>query len=85
MLTTMDIAVKKKELTADITGATAIVRKHMTDTPPRRIAKIEVELTLPLPVEHPDRETLEWVALNCPVALSLHPDVEKAVTFLYNS
>jgi len=85
MLTTMDIAVKKKELSADITGATALVRKYMTDAPPRRIAKIEVEITLPLPAEHPDRETLEWVALNCPVALSLHPDVEKAVTFLYNS
>jgi hypothetical protein len=34
-----------------------------------------------LPGTLPCRVTLEQAALNCPVALSLHSDVEKVVTF----
>jgi len=83
MITTMAIVAQKKSLQADLTGITARVRKHMTAEPPRRIAKIEVEVAIPLPDSHPDREVLEETALNCPVYLSLHPDVEKAVTFVW--
>jgi hypothetical protein len=53
----------------------------MTTEPPRRIAKIQVMVRIPLPPVHPDRPALEQSALTCPVYLSLHPDVEKAVTF----
>lgn len=81
MLTTMAIAVLKKPLQADLAGAKAVVRKHMTAQPPRRIAKIEVELTLPAAVSSRERAILEDTAWNCPVALSLGPEVEKAVTF----
>ena len=81
MLTTMAIVVIKKSLGADLTGAKAIVRKHMTSKPPRRIAKVEVQLELPVAEAHAARSVLEDAALNCPVALSLHPEVEKAVTF----
>lgn len=81
MLTTMAIAVIKKSLTAELAGSKAIVRKHMTAEMPRKIAKIEVELEIPLAEGHPDRTVLEQAAWNCPVALSLHPEVEKAVTF----
>lgn len=81
MLTTMAIGARKKGLSIDIAGAGARVVKHMTATPPRRIAKIEVELDIPAPSDHPDRAQLEKFALECPVALSLHPDVEKAVSF----
>lgn len=81
MLTTMAIGAKKNGLAIDLSGAGARVVKHMTPAPPRRIAKIEVELDLPAPPNHPDRARLEEFALQCPVALSLHPDVEKAVTF----
>jgi len=81
MLTTMAIVVQKKSLRVDLGGLSARVRKHMTAEPPRRIAKIEVAVEMPLPASHPDRATLEHAALNCPVSLSLHPEVEKAVTF----
>ncbi|MFZ4683554.1 MAG: OsmC family protein [Terrimicrobiaceae bacterium] len=83
MLTTMAIVVQKKSLQAVLDGASAKVRKHMTAEPPRRIAKIEVEVTIPLPESHPDREVLEHAARNCPVSLSLHPEVEQAVTFVW--
>jgi len=81
MLTTMAIVVQKKSLQVDLGGLSARVRKHMTAEPPRRIAKIEVAVEMPLPASHPDRAALEHAALNCPVSLSLHPEVEQAVTF----
>ena len=81
MLTTMAIGAKKKELTIALEGSKARVFKHMTAQPPRKIAKIEVFLSIPHPPTHPDRAAIEEWAMNCPVALSLHPDVEKAVTF----
>jgi len=78
MLTTMAIVGQMKSI--EIAGARAVVRKHMTTEPPRRIAKLEVEIDVPLPPDHPDRAALENAAHRCPVALSLHPDVEQAVT-----
>lgn len=84
MLTTMGIGAKKKGLDISFEGAKARVFKHMTAQPPRKIAKVEIELTIPQPESHPERAQIEEWALGCPVALSLHPEVEKAVTFRWN-
>jgi len=81
MLTTMAIVAAKRSLDVELLGTRAIVRKHMTATAPRRIQRIEVNVEVPLPESHAARETLEEAALNCPVALSLHPEIEKAVIF----
>lgn len=81
MVTTMAIAAKKKGLAINLTGAKARVVKHMTTEPPRRIAKIEVALEIATPAPSDDRVFLVETALNCPVALSLHPDVEVDVLF----
>jgi putative redox protein len=81
MLTTMAIVAAKRSLDVELSGTRAIVRKHMTATGPRRIQKIEVNIEVPLPDSHAARETLEQAALRCPVALSLHPEIEKAVSF----
>ncbi|MEI6337868.1 MAG: OsmC family protein [Verrucomicrobiota bacterium] len=81
MLTTMAIVVQKKSLPVDLGGLTAKVRKHMTEAAPRRIARIEVEISLSEAPSH--REVLTQAALNCPVSLSLHPEVEQAVTFVW--
>lgn len=81
MLTTMDIVARKNGVEVCLGGARGVVRKHMTSAPPRRIAKIEVELEIPLPENFPRRALLEDAARNCPVALSLHPETEKAITF----
>ena len=83
MLTTMAIVAAKRSLDVELSGTRAIVRKHMTATGPRRIQKIEVNIEVPLPDSHAARETLEQAALTCPVALSLHPEIEKAVTFAW--
>lgn len=83
MLTTMAIAALKKSLRVDLSGTRATIRKHMTTAPPRRIKKIEVQVEIPLSDSDSARDTLEEAALTCPVALSLHPDVEKLITFVW--
>jgi len=51
----------------------------------RRIGRLSAEIEMPLPADHPQRQALERTALTCPVHQSLHPDVEKPVTFIWKS
>jgi len=85
MLTTMAIVATRQSLDLDLSGARATVRKHMTASPPRRISKIEVRLEMPLSETHPACNVLRDAAIHCPVALSLHPEVEKAITFSWKA
>jgi uncharacterized OsmC-like protein len=78
MLTVMGI--KAKNVDVDLSGATANVTKHMASEP-RRISKIEVDFELPASVSEKHRTILERTANTCPVHYSLHPDIEKIVTF----
>ncbi len=78
MLTVMGI--KARDLEVDITGATAQVVKHMASNP-RRIAKIEVALKFPKALDAKTQKILEHTANTCPVHYSLHPDIEKNITF----
>lgn len=80
--TTMGIVANRLEV--DLAGLTARVRKHMTTEPPRRIARLEVEITVPLTADHPQRGRLEAAASGCPVRRSLHPDVEVVETFVWS-
>ena len=79
MLTTMAIVAAKRSLDVELSGTRAIVKKHMTATAPRRIQRIEVNVEIPLQESHAARETLEEAALTCPVALRLHPHIERMV------
>jgi putative redox protein len=65
----------------DLRGMKVTVGKEMAQMPVRKIARLSVEILMPLPASHPQREALERVALTCPVHQSLHPDVEKPVIF----
>jgi uncharacterized OsmC-like protein len=79
LITTMAIVAKRKGY--DLPGITAEVEKHMTTSGPRRIARIVSRLAIPLPGDHSDRALLEAAAHACPVHQSLHPEVEKHITF----
>lgn len=79
MMTIMGIFAERNGI--DLTGTKVKILKEMTPDPPRRVAKLTVEITVPLPAHHPRADAIEKAALTCPVYLSLHPDVEKAVTF----
>ena len=78
MLTVMGIKAQKMEL--DISGSVAEVTKVMAPDP-RRISRIIVKIDLPVQADDKTRKILEHTARTCPVIYSLHPDIEKVVTF----
>lgn len=79
MLTIMGIAARKQGV--DLGATTLKVVKEMSPKPPRRIAKLTVVFTIPLPASHEKRAMLEEAARNCPVHLSLDPGVEQEMRF----
>ena len=78
MMTVMGI--KARDMGIDLKGTTASVNKIMASDP-RRIYKIEVTLDIPVEVDEKSRIILERTANTCPVHYSLHPDIEKDITF----
>jgi uncharacterized OsmC-like protein len=65
----------------DLSGMWITVNKEMSSSGPRRIARLSVEIHVPHPPDHPQREALERAALSCPVHHSLSPEVDKPVVF----
>ncbi|WP_417871627.1 OsmC family protein [Winogradskyella sp.] len=78
MLTVMGI--KARDMDVDMSGTTAEVTKTMASNP-RRISKIEVVLNFPFQADSKTKKILEHTANTCPVHYSLHPDIEKDITF----
>jgi putative redox protein len=66
----------------DLTGLHFRAEKHMASNP-RRIARVPVTIWMPKGLSPEQRQKLEAAALTCPVHKSLHPDVERPVTFVY--
>ena len=82
ILTIMAIAVEKNDV--DIKNTTAIVKKKMGNNP-RRIVKIEIDLTFPKEYDSKTKTILERAARNCPVHHTLSESVEKNILFKYLS
>jgi putative redox protein len=67
-----------------IEGMKIAVRKHMSVDPPRRISKLEVDIEIPLPADHPDRKIIESAARGCPVHHSIHPDIDLVMNWIWS-
>lgn len=74
------MAIKSKDLDLELKGSTAEVTKIM-QSEPRKIARIEVILNMEVKTSVKNKTILERSAMTCPVFLSLHPDIEKVITF----
>lgn len=81
MTTIMGIVAQRDGV--DLTGLTVRVEKHMTATPPRRIARLVAVFSMPAGIAAADRAKLERAAHTCPVGLSLHPEVQVEAVFRY--
>ncbi len=81
MLTVMAIAAEKDGV--ELKNARATMEKEMVANP-RRISQLTVVLHLPQSVPHDYRKKLEDVGHNCPVILSLHPDLKIPIQFHYD-
>ncbi len=81
MLTIMGIAAKTHGFNID--GTRVNIIKKMASNP-RRVSGVEVKFDFPeIYYDSHTRSIIEKAALTCPVALSLHPDLEQNVTFNY--
>jgi len=80
ILTVMAIVVEKDNV--DIKGTTAVVKKTMGNNP-RRIVKIEIDITFPKEYDSRTKTILERAAFNCPVHHTLSENVEKNISFTY--
>lgn len=77
MMTIM--AIKATDMGIDINGSTVKVTKIM-QAEPRKIARLELVLKMNIAVDEKTKIILERTAMNCPVLLSLNPDIEKDIT-----
>lgn len=80
-ITTMAIKAPKEGI--PFTRAKGKVVKEMTTTPPRKIARLTLEIELPGTLSADHRSRLEAIARSCPVALSLDPAVQLPMSFRY--
>ena len=79
MLTIMGIVAQRHNL--DLRGTRVTVTKEMVQQPVRRIGTLSVTIHVPKDLGEEDRKRLENAAVTCPVHKSLHPDVQKPITF----
>ncbi len=80
IVTTM--ALKANDMNINLADTKIDVTKHMLSDP-RRIGKIDVILNFPssLNLDEKDKTILKRVGDNCPVAKSLHPDLEVNIEY----
>ena len=83
MATIMGLVAKRNNL--DIDGLQVQVVKEMAAAPVRRIGSLKTRLVFPRgkALSAADRAKLEAAAKACPVAQSLHPDVQLPMEFVY--
>jgi putative redox protein len=78
MATIMGIYADKEAL--NLEGCTIEVGKEMSANP-RRIARIETVINVPLPADNPHKQALADCVLGSPAMLSLHPEIEVPITW----
>ncbi len=80
IVTTM--ALKANDMNINLADTKIDVTKHMLSDP-RRIGKIDVILNFPssLNLDEKDKTILKRVGDNCPVAKSLHPELEVNIEY----
>ena len=74
------MGIKAKNLDLDLRGTKSQVTKIMASEP-RRIEEIKIEINVNKTFDSKIQRLLERAARNCPVAKSLHPDLNQNITF----
>lgn len=83
VLTILGIQAEKHQI--DLSGTRVTVQKHMSSDLPRRIAKLPVQVVIPIAVDDRMRTVLERAAHTCPVHQSLHAEIEKPIEFQWGA
>jgi len=81
MITLMAMAARK--IAFDLKECVAEVEKEMVSVPHRRVGRFIVRIRSSQSPQEQIRVKLEKAALDCPVFLSLHPDIKKEIDFIW--
>jgi putative redox protein len=83
MLTVMGIAAESKNIPFN---KVEVQLQKVMASDPRRISRIEITMKIfDEGLSEKDKAILENTARTCPVAKSLHPDIEQDITFSYEN
>ena len=74
------MGIKARDMNISIENSTASVTKIM-QAEPRKISAIEIVFDMNYAPDEKTKTILERAAMTCPVFLSLHPDIDKRITF----
>ena len=74
------MGIKAGDMNVSIENSTASVTKIM-QAEPRKISVIEIVFEMNFDPDDKTKIILERAAMTCPVFLSLHPDIDKRITF----
>ena len=74
------MGIKARDMNVAIENSTASVTKIM-QAEPRKISAIEIVFDMNYAPDDKTKSILERAAMTCPVFLSLHPDIDKRITF----
>ena len=74
------MGIKARDMNISIENSTASVTKIM-QAEPRKISAIEIVFDMNFAPDDKTKIILERAAMTCPVFLSLHPDIDKRITF----
>lgn len=78
------MGIKARNLEVDIDGTKAEVTKVM-GTEPRRIIEVKIDVFFPKSFDEKTQKILEKAGLTCPIANSLHPDLNQRIRFIWPS
>jgi uncharacterized OsmC-like protein len=81
MITVMGISAQTHNFNLD--GTRLEITKIMSSEPPRRISEVIIEITFPEDYPEKVKRIIDHTVKNCPVALSLHPDLKQTVRLHY--
>lgn len=77
------MGIRAAKLGVPYEGIKADIQKYM-NLEPRKVSKIKIQVFMPANLKHaPEREEIEQAGLHCPVALSLHPELQQDIEFIY--
>ena len=74
------MGIKARDMNINLEGSTASVTKIM-QAEPRRISAIEIVFDMNYAPDEKTKIILKRAAMTCPVFLSLHPEIDKRITF----
>jgi putative redox protein len=75
------VGMELEKLNVDLTGMRIEVNKAMSANLPRRIARLETQVWLPVELTDDQQWKVEIAAKNCPVHHSLSAEIEKPIIF----